>query len=295
MPPELLEPTVDPTAPPPADPDPLAAAPAVEDEAAQDAAIDAEAIEIPGGDKLVPLSALAGARARLRAERAEKATLATKAEQAAQLESQVADLRRQLEQVTPYVQAFTELQRQAQAPKGPTAEETAELEEIATDLQLYTAEGTLDLPRAQRVRDREQRTAERIAKAHVEPIARTAVARESQGMLARALVTAAPNGHKPDPAILRNVWGRLDPALTATPEGALQAWNAALGLTAAMTTPAAPTSRETLPPPLVTERAGGRTDPPVFTMTEGDRRAAKAAGLTEAEYMKAAASMPWRK
>lgn len=296
MPPDVLEgqPSVDSTPPQPpieATPEPVTAAP-VDPDAALDAEIDGQTVDIPGSDPVVPLPALINMRTKLRGELKEaKAQLAAASEagrRAEALERDVAALRDRLSQVEPYVAAYQEIQ-QRQAPQPP--EDTTELEEIATDFQLYTPEGQLDLTRAKRIQARESGRAERIAKQMVAPIASNAVAQAAAGMLQRALVTRGENGEAPDPAVLRAVWSRLDPALTSTVDGAKIAWTTALGATAA--TRKSVVSKAPIPDPLVTERAGGREATATIAMTEADRRTAKAVGMTEEEYQRAAAEMPW--
>ena len=79
-----------------------------------------------------------------------------------------------------------------------------------------------------------RKEAEAIAQQQIAPIQQQTEASRSAAFLASAKLTKAPNGQQPDPEVLEAVWGRLDPKLTATKEGAIQAWNVALGYSVAM-------------------------------------------------------------
>ena len=111
-------------------------------------------------------------------------------------------------------------------------------------------------------------------------------------MLSRAMATKGRGGAQPDPAILKDVWSRLDPALTATKEGAMQAWSVALGYTHAIAdAPAAPRGEggkfTSLAPPLHSEKAGGRDTPTnSLALNAAEKKFIKDAGMSEAEYIK---------
>ncbi len=290
---EVVQPAADePAAAPPPEPasEPATPPPPADEDAALETALDEQAIDIPDGDKLVPLSAVTSLRGKIKDYKAQLSDASTKASKAAELESKVAQLEAQLQQLTPYAQAYLQAQQQPREEPKESPEDVAELKAIAEDLDLYR-DGQLDLDRARRVRDRQQQVAERIARQQVEPMRQQSVKQQSDAMLVKAMNTAAPSGMKPDPAMLKAVWSRLDPSVTATQEGAIQAWTVAMGYTSAVA-PAA--KRETTPPPepLFTEKAGGRASASV-TLTDQDKRTAKELGYTEAEYAKEVAKMPW--
>jgi uncharacterized protein (DUF3084 family) len=264
-----------------------------ETDAALDAALEDQAIEIPDGDKLVPLSAVIALRGRMKEIRGKLDSATTQASKASALEAQLQTLKQQVAELEPYAQAYQVLQQTAKP--DPVEEDTTEYQEIARDFDLYTPEGQLDIARAKRVAARERRTAEAVAKAQVAPMQQQAVSSASQAMLGRALVTKGPSGMSPNPDILRTVWARLDPALTSTQEGALQAWNVAMGYTAATQAPTTAKPAVVVPDPLFTEKAGGRSTPTTVSLSESDRRAAKEVGLSDAEYLAEAAKMPWRR
>lgn len=288
-------------APPPEAPaeEPVAAAPAGED-ADLDKIIEEQAIDIPGDtDKLVPLAAVENARAKLKTVRAELEAAKAGTAKATELETQVQQLQQQIAQIAPYAEAYKAAiaaqQTAPPEPTGPTAEERAELEEIARDNDYYKTDGSLDLERAQRQQARIYKAAEKIAGRAVEPLQRQTTADRSAAMLRNAKLTAAPDGSLPDPEILDGLWKQLDPALTATREGAIQVWRVAMGDSAALgklvKKGATTTAREPLPPPLLTEKAGGRehTGP---TLTDADKRAAREMNMSDKEYAEELAKMP---
>lgn len=279
-----------------------------DDDAALEASIAEQTIEVPdssaqdGKVKLVPLSAVTSVRDKLKDAKAALAVATEGSAKAQTLERRIDELSAQLAQLGPKAQAYdAAVAAQQQRPQqGPTPEDRAELEEIARDLDLYNADGTPNLERATRIRDREHRLAQRVAQQAVAPLAHHTVTQQSNAMLERAKNTAAPNGVKPDPATLQAVWARLDPALTATPDGAKQAWAVALGYTTAMQQAGTPAPRAAdgkfakadVPPPLYSEKAGGK-DTASVQLSDKERDYIKREGITEAEYMKSMNSAPW--
>lgn len=271
-----------------------------QEEAALDTLIAEKGIDIPndaGGEKLVPLAAVTTLRGKLKDARAEADAAKAGTAAADGLKARVAELEAQLADVLPRAKAYDVYSQIQQAgpvaPAGPTAEELAELEEIARDEDYYKTDSTLDLDRAKRHRDRIIKAAERIAQQQVAPIQQHSIATQSRAMLASAKLTKAPGGQQPDPEILDLVWSRLDPSVTATREGAIQAWNVAMGYSVTMGKAAgsAAPARDPLPVPLVIEKAGGK-DTPAPQATAADERAARDLGIPVADYLKEVAAMP---
>jgi hypothetical protein len=274
----------------------------VDDDAAIDAALEENAIEIPDGDKLVPLSAVTTVRGKLKDTRAERDTYKQQAERASQLERDLQAAQQRLNDALPGAQAYAALlaaqQAQPQHQQEP-AEDTGELEDIARDLDLYKTDGTPDIDKARKIHARQVRVAESVARQQVAPFENHSIATASRTMFARAALTEV-HGVKADPEVLQTVWAQLDPRLTATEAGAKQALLAAIGHSVAMgkavvkgTAPEKKTPE--LPDPLLTERAGGRDLPGGITLTDGDRRVARDMNMTDKEYAAEAAKMPWRK
>lgn len=298
---ELLAPVTPADAPPPATDTPPADPPAPQTEEQQEAAldklIDEQAIDLPDGtDKLVPLSAVTTLRSKLSAANKDLAAAKAGSAKASELEAKIAQLNEQLASAQPYVQAYQAAMAQQPAPAdaGPTPQEKAALEEIARDYDFYKADGSLDLERAGRHQTRIRKEAEAIAQQQIAPYQQQTTADRSAAFLASAKLTKAPSGQQPDPEILEAVWGRLDPKLTATKEGAIQAWNVALGYSVAMgKAPAAqtPAVKTELPAPLLTEKSGGR-DVQGPTLTDDDRRMARQMNMSDKEYAEELGKMP---
>jgi hypothetical protein len=302
---ELLAPTTEPAPASAAEPEPQAAAPAavtVDDDAAFEESIAAQTIDIPDGEKLVPLSAVTGAREKIRTIRGERDTYKQQAERAPQLEQELQQLREQLNQVLPGAQAYQALLAAQQAQPAQSqepAEDVGELEDIARDLDLYKVDGTPDIDKARKIHARQVKVAESVARQQVAPLENHSIQQASNTMLARALMTEV-QGAKADPAILQSVWRSLDPRLTATESGAKEALLAALARSFAagkvqIGQPVKKQAATELPDPLLTEKAGGRDMPAGIALTDGDRRVARDMGMTDKEYAETAAKMPWRK
>jgi hypothetical protein len=283
------------------DPPPAEAVAPVEPQAADtvntdsDEAVDATAIEAPDGKKFVELTALTRARAKNQELKTKVLELEPVLEKATQLEQQLRAAQDQLNAALPEAQAYrAALAAQPRdEPQGPLPEEKAALEEIARDYDFYKGDGTLDLEKAGRHQMRVRREAEAITKQHIAPMQAQTLRGQSEAMLANALVTKAPNGHAPDPDILRELWNRVDASVTATKAGAIQVWNSALGFSVATGKLVAPVAavKADLPPPLMGEKAGGR-ETAVATLTDSDRSMAKQLGITEKQYAEDLASMP---
>ena len=279
----------------------------IDDDAAVDAVLEQNAITIPGDDGLVPMSEtgkMARAyREKIKSLKTELTTATTSAAEAAALKEQIQQLQAQLQQTQPYVSAYQAMQQAAQQA-APTPEEDAEAEEYARLLDLYTPEGKPDIARGKKGLAIQRKLAESAAQQHVAPLQAQTLGQQSAYNLARAKNTALPNGAKADPQILEHVWRQLDPALTATPEGARQALIAAIGYTVA--TGAAPPSApqqtaqrgpngqftgQPLPAPIVTEKAGGKEGANHLPLSQQELKYIKDSGMSEKDYL--AATPPW--
>lgn len=271
---------------PPLNPDPPAPEPVAEE--------GDDVIEIPTGEKLVTLTALTNARAKTKELKDKVAELEATAGQSAAKDAQLAALQQQLEQAMPLAQAYqaaVEAQRnQPPAKQEPTPAEMAKFEKVAKQLDFYKTDGTLDLDRAKSHMELIREEAAEIARASVQPIHQQNISQQSSLMYQRALITKGADGAQPDPEILRTYWGRVDPNLTATPEGAAQIWNAALGATYAIGK--APKKQDPIPDPLLVEKAGGRDVEAGITMTPADSRLARELGMTDKEYQAEVGKMP---
>jgi hypothetical protein len=293
---EIVAPPAEDPAPPPP-PAPAEEAVEAAPPAAEPDAVEDDVIEIPTGEKLVPLSALTAAREKAKSERAEKNALAEKAARADKLEQQ-------LQAAAPYIEAARAMLEAKQRPpapaqpEGPTADETAELQEIARDFDFYKGDGSLDLEKAARHQKRVASTAEKIAQQQSAPLVERTLSQDANYMLARAKATTLPNGDKADPDILDHLWKQIaaQPGglqTLANQESVVHLWDKAYAATMRRkaTQPAPKAPAEQPPPALFIEKAGGK-EPRTVSLTDGDRRLAKDLGMTEKQYQDEVAKMP---
>lgn len=270
---------------------------------------ETETLDIPdssaegGKVKYVPLSALAGARAELQKVKAALETAKAGSARAQQLEQQLTTLQGQVDQLLPIAQAYQAAVQQAPAqPQEMSADERAELEDLARTMDLWDAQGQPDIAKAQKAAAIFDKRAGRQAQATVAPIHQQTEQSRATYNLQRAMNTDI-NGVKADPDILKGLWARPEMrALAATDEGAKHLLVQAVGMTvvAGKGTPKAQartaagqfTATTEIPPPLHTEKAGGK-DVAAVPLTESEKQVAKDLGLTDAEYIASANSAPW--
>lgn len=276
----------------------------VDEETALDEALEAQAIEVPDGDKLVPLSAVTNLRQKLKAAKAGT-------EEAAALKQQLEQAQQQLQATAPLAEAFRALQQaqqhqqqapQPQQPQGPTAEEVSELEEIARDFDFYKVDGTLDVDKAKRVQARESKRAQSIAQAQVQPLVTNTLQQRAVHNLQRAKATTHPvTKQGVDPQILDALAQKIAEQpnglqTLADPDSMKQLWLNAYALsTFQAQAPAAQTPQPVaqVVAPLLTEAAGGQVTGAAKPLSDMEKRAAKEAGLTEKAYQDMAKGMRW--
>jgi hypothetical protein len=285
-------------------PEPQAApAQPADPEAEFDAAVEASAIDVPDGDRLVPLvplSAVTKLREKLRTVKQQQAVpdpaLVQRLEQA----------EARAREAEPLAQAFRAIQnsqpqQQAQPVQQPV-EDMSELSEIAKDFDFYKPDGTPDLEKAKRHQDRVVRTAQTIAERQTAPLVQHTLSGEAQRNRARAQATVHPvTKQSADPAILDSLISHVAKqegglATLANPETMKQIWLNAYALTTlrAESAPAVqPDRRETPVPPVVTERSGGGNAGQPKGLSVAEKRAAKEAGMTEKQYLEVASGMKW--
>ena len=294
--------------------------PAVAEEAPPEAPVetaerdlDADTLEIPdssqegGKAKYVPAAALAGARKELKDLKAELHTAKEGSAKAAQLEQQMATLQQQIAQMQPYVQAYqAAVQQQPQAE--PVAEDDTEAVDLARTLDLYKPDGTPDVERARKTLALMDKRAKTLAEQSVAPIHQMTIQQRSQHNLQRALATTLPDGSKPDPDVLKALWGRVNAQVTADEETAKHLVIQALGVTAMQggLKPKADAPRGTdgkfakadLPEPLHTERAGGRDTAPDSPLSAAEKAYVvemqkSNPKYSEKDYLESARNAPW--
>lgn len=293
-----MEPQTDTPQPDPA-PDPaVVAAPETPPDADPEAAADTaeqDAIEIPTGEKLVPLTALKGVRGKLKETQAKLA-------EAEAARDELDATRQQLAEVAPLAEAFRALQSAQQAqPAAPVAPvvDTAGMEELARQLDFYRADGSLDTDRAAKFQTLIDKTAEAKAQQQVAPLVQQSVREKATANIQKALRTVHPvTGDAVDPAILNARFSQIasQPGgieLLANEEAMKELWLNSYGLSS-LKPRAARTAAPVVTAPVVSDHSGGNavtgTAP---TLDDRDRRVAKEYGLSETEYLKIASKMPW--
>lgn len=282
---------------PPPEPAVVAAAEPPPDAEAQADAAEANALEIPTGEKLVPLSALTAVRGKLREAKAQMGDVES-------VKAELARTKQEAAALAPYADAFRAMQaaQQAQPPAqaAEPAPDTAEVEALARDLDFYKPDGTLDVDRATRMQAMIDRRAAQQAAQSVAPIVQQTARDRAAQNVQMAIKTVHPQTKQgADPAILNALVGQIanQPGgmeMLANPEAVKQVWLNAYALTTLQGTGAAPVAAVTPTVPVVSDRSGGNavvgTAP---TLSSAEKKAAKEAGLSETEYMKIASKMPW--
>jgi hypothetical protein len=214
----------------------------------------------PGGEKLVPLSALVAQR--------QAAKLAK--EEAAQLREQTLEIdqiRGAWKAVEPIMQQVRngtyQPPRQAEKPAGPLSEQDAV--EYAKDLDLYKTDGTPDIARAQRLAARQEALAEKQAARYIQPLQQQSAKQQSAANLQVVSTWKDQSGATVDPAILKELWQTMPEEMTAQPNIAAVMYRVAIGETVLRGKHKTPTQ----PPPPVVETAslggGGGARPELST------------------------------
>lgn len=282
-------------------------------EAEFDAAVEASAIDVPDGDRLVPLSAVTRLREKLREAKAgstEAADLRTRLEQAEGA----------LREVTPLAQAFRAMQQapQQQVVQQPTiqqlpAEDTTELEDVAKLFDFYTPDGKPDIDKARKFNALADKRAEKKSQDAIRPYAEQSIQERADYNIRRAMNTRVPSKDDPnevleaDPTVLKHLTDQIrqNPGgleTLANPEAVKQLWLNAVGQTQAMRSlgllpkpqKAAPVQQQQqTTAPVVTERSGGQVTAQPKGLSAAEKKAAKEAGLSEKAYLEVASKMPW--
>ncbi|MGE0444503.1 MAG: hypothetical protein AB7P99_04690 [Vicinamibacterales bacterium] len=287
------EPTPDPVVGS-ADPDPQPDTETPPDADALGAQAEANAVELPSGERLAEVGAIIALRRELKAVKEKAKDGDAAAQRAAELEQQIAEL-------APMAEAFRAMSaaQSAQAePAQPAAVDTAGLEELARQLDFYRPDGELDTARAAKFQALIDKTAEAKAQQQVAPLVQQSVRDKAAANIQKALRTVHPvNGDMVDPNILASRFAQIaqQPGgveVLADEQAVKELWLNSYGLNSLK--PRQKAAAAAVTPPVVSDRSGGNavvgTSP---TLDAKDRQVAKEYGLSDAEYLKLAAKMPW--
>lgn len=270
--------TPPPVADPPA-PDPVApqAPPAPVDE-------DPEGtIEGSGGVKFVPLGAVVETRGRLKEAKAEiearDAKIAELSAKAAKLDG----IEREWNAVQPLVQSLKsgtyQPQTPAQKPAGPLSPQEAV--EYAKDLDLYKADGTPDVDRAQRLAAKNEALADRRAQALVAPLHQQSAYQQSTVLRQQVSQIKDATGQTVNPSYLEKVFAGVPPEMAARPEIASVLYYAAKGMEAHE---GKGSKAITPPPPVVLTESLSNTTPGRSELSSFERSFIDSAGMKPKEY-----------
>jgi hypothetical protein len=235
----------------------------------------------PSGEKLVPLKALVATREKARekdaALEAKEQELAALREKATKYDQVAADWQR----LQPVIQQAQMQQRQS----APQINEKAV--EYAKFLDLYKADGTPDVERAQKILELNAAQARETAQQLVQPIYQQTAQTQSAAHFEQAANFKDKNGIQVDRAILQQIWSQVPAELSAQPGVASVLWRQAVAETVLSGKFRAPVTPP--PPPLVTESLG--TSAPIpKELSHVDRGMMSAANIKPKEYESIAAN-----
>lgn len=244
---------------------------------------DVEVVTTPGGEQLVPLSALRAVRGQLKELRPQA--------------QRVADLEREIAESRPYVEFLRnnpQVLHPAPAPAPsplPSAEDT-HADTYARRFDLYTAEGKPDLVRAKAILDDTRSLARQEAEKVLQPVQeRTDMAQAAANLQWLTGLTDA-TGQKVNPQIVDEVIRSVTGGMPKAQALRVLADAKVMGVIAdtvfgrqsrTQAKPAAVAAPGSIP--LVSEPSGGGT----VTMTDSERRHAKAIGRSEKDWQAASA------
>ena len=240
-------------------------------------------IEGSGGVKFVPLSAVAEAREKLRTAKAEAEAIRAEAAQLREKAQKFDQVAGEWQAAQPLLQQLRNGTYQPapvpQKAAGPLTHQDAI--EYAKDLDLYKADGTPDVDRAQRLAARQQAIAEQQAKTLVQPIYQDAAVQKSQAHLQAAMTYKDPNGVPIDKTLLQSIWNMVPPELSSQPGVASILLKMAVAESIQQGKYKIPTAP---PPPAVhTESIGGGA-PPVRELSSLERGFAQAANIKTKDF-----------
>lgn len=215
----------------------------------------------PNGEKLVPLSALAAKRQEASTAKAALAERDAKIAALEQKAQKLDQIQGDWQRVQPLIQQLQSGQfppPQAPAPAGPLSPQDAI--DYAKDLDLYKADGSPDVDRAQRLAARQQSLAERSAQQAVQPLYQNNAQQQSAVNFQTALNFKDKNGVQIDKPTLERVWGMMPAEMSARPEIAGVLYKIAVA--EMVQAGAYKTPTQAPPPPLITESLGGNGTAP---------------------------------
>ena len=234
-------------------------------------------VEIPTG-KVVPLAALQSERTAKQQEREARQKLEAEIEPLRAKAAKADQIAQEWQAVQPLIQ---QLKNQPPPPveksAGPLTPQDAI--EYAKDLDLYKADGTPDVERAQRLATRQQVIAEQQARAMVAPLHQQTAQQQAAVMRSQLGQIKDAQGQTVSQSFIDQMFAVVPPEMAAREDVATVLYYAAKGMEAhaGKAAPVAP------PPPVHTESLGGGV-PPKTEINALDRRVIDASDMTEKEF-----------
>lgn len=220
-------------------------------------------------DGKVPLAALLETREKLKEAR----------EKAAKYD-EVADWYNQKRAVVEFVEKNPQLLRRDEEPAKPEPKSDPRLTAFAQKFDLYTTDGKPDTARAADIMSMFREEARSVAEEAVKPVHQLTQRDKSQMNYQAALRIQAPDGRRPNPETLAQMFRGMPLEVTSNEEASAALAYAALGydVVHGKAAPRAP-ERE----PVYTEGLGGGRRP-AQKITQGDERIAAIRGLKVDKY-----------
>ena len=248
-------------------------------------------VEIPTG-KVVPLQALQAERGKAKEAKAEAETLKQQMALYKAAAEEYEALKPKLAEAMPIIEAVRkrpDLVRLANEPPPAPVEPAGPLSaqeavEYAKDMDLYKADGTPDVERAQRLAARQEAIAAKQAQRFVAPFEAQTAQRQAQEMFQQVATMKDTQGRTVDPNALKQIWGSVPAELASRPEVASVLYYAAKGYAEHH----AKAGREAAPAIVPTESLGGSRGE-AAPISEIESRFIKAADIKPAEYQKMSA------
>lgn len=252
-----------------------------------------EAVELKPGERYVPVSAVKALREQIK-------ELKPKAKKADELDAYLAEKKPYVGFVEANWQALTNPQPQAapqaQAPAQPAVNDK-QAEDYARKFDLYTADGKLDLARAQAIIEDNRRMAREEIQQAIEPMQTQTYTQQAEANYSALLQAKDHAGRPLEKAVVDHVIGMITSQLPRAKAAQVLADKNVTDLLLRVARDTqmqqkGPGVKAPDTPPLVTERAGGGT---AIVLSENERRIARSSGMTEAQYAEKAKKADPRK
>lgn len=240
-------------------------------------------IEGSGGVKFVPLGAVVETRGKLKEAKAEIEARDAKIAELSKKAELADKIKNEWDAVQPLVQSLRngtyQPPKPVEKPAGPLSAQEAI--EYAKDLDLYKADGTPDVDRAQRLAARTEALADRRAEARVAPLHQQTALQQSTVLRQQIGQIKDASGQVVNQAYLDKVFAGVPPEMAARPEIASVLYYAAKGMEAHE---GKGSKAITPPPPVVTTESLSNATPGRSELSQFERNFIQSADMKPKEY-----------